>query len=123
MVAKGERAAKLHFLRLPMVRVNSGQADKQTVYMTAVVACRKSDVRDTVDGARSALRFNEQRRAVKQWAFPGIDPHTLNDMEINYTQGSRQPELATVDGAEKRSGGGGRGSAGQRSQCHRGIVS
>ncbi len=52
--------------------------------------------------AHWALRFNERELAVKQWAFPRIDPHTVNDMRINYAQGSRQAELATVDGAEKR---------------------
>lgn len=30
----------------------------------------------------------------------------VNDMRINYAQGSRQAELATVDGAEKRGVGG-----------------
>lgn len=31
----------------------------------------------------------------------------VNDMRINYAQGSRRAELATVDGAVKRGGGGG----------------
>lgn len=52
--------------------------------------------------AHWALRFSERGLAVKQWAFPRIDPHTVNDMRINYAQGSRQAELATVDGDEMR---------------------
>lgn len=36
---------------------------------------------------------------MKHWAFPRIDPHTVNDMRINYAQGSRQAKLATVDAA------------------------
>lgn len=56
--------------------------------------------------------------------FPTIDSHTLNDMRINYAQGSRQAELATVDGAEMSGGvGEGGGITGQQSPCHRGIVS
>lgn len=33
-------------------------------------------------------------------SLPWIDPHTVNDKRINYSPGSRQAELATVDGAE-----------------------
>lgn len=61
--------------------------------------------------------------AVKQWASPKIDPHTANDMKINYAQGIRQAELATVDGAEKSRLEGGGSINGQHSQCHQGIVS
>lgn len=57
--------------------------------------------------AQRALRLDERGRAVNQWAFPRIAPQMVNDMRINYAQGSRQAELATVDGAEKRGKGGG----------------
>lgn len=122
MVAKGDLAAELHFFLPPMFRLKASEPlslgpDNKIVYIAATVAYTESCVR-----AHWALWFTERGLAVKEWAFPRIDPHTVNDMRINYAQGSRQAELATVDGAEKRGVEGG-GIAGKHSQCHRGIVS
>lgn len=139
IVAKGDRTARLHFLRLPMVRLNSRRASclqgravqitQQFTLQPALHAQSPVSAPRSQSSLGSVMWFNERGRAVKQWAFPRIDPHTVNDMRINYAQGSRQGELATVDGAEKRGEFGvGRGARGgsitrQHSQCHRGIVS
>lgn len=47
----------------------------------------------------------------------------VNDMRINYAQGSRQAELATVDGAVKKGVGGGiAGQHGVAGGCFHNLV-
>lgn len=71
---------------------------------------------------RDGVTAEERGRAVKQWAFPWMDPHEANDTRINYAQGSGQAELATVDGTMKKKRGW-VASMGSAVDVTRGIIS